>query len=302
MSNNLPAKSFWKKPEGKVGACVLAGGVGALGYGSYIVLPILITLFTSAISATVLGTMLFLFIYTFFINKKSRTTIWYLYKNAIRKVTSLFINIDPVSILKSYLKDLRKKLGVMNDNIEKLKGHMNNLERTIKNNEVSAKKEYRLAKQARNESKTQVANVKYRKGHRLVESNKTLSDMLNKMTKMYGVLCKLYDSSKYMIEDLGHEIEVKERERKSIMATESAIKAARSIIDGSGSKREIFDETMESVVQDYDMAMGRITRFLETSDEILTSIDLENAIIDDKALQQFDKIESEVLLPSFGPQ
>ena len=51
-----------------------------------------------------------------------RNLVWYMYKSVMRWITGIFVQIDPIGILKSYIDDLRSNLGKMNSQIAALKG------------------------------------------------------------------------------------------------------------------------------------------------------------------------------------
>lgn len=282
-------KGFWQRPEGKTGAVVAAGGAAIVGYGAWVALPIIITLMANTVAVVGMGIAGVLAFYTVFINKRTRTTLWYAYKSAMRRITGMFINLDPLNTLKTYVKDLKKKLQSMDEQIANLKGQMINLNRVMRDNEKEAQTNNATARKARKENMMDVANLKSRRSRRLIESNKNLAVLYQKLEGMYMILGKMYKSSKFMVEDLTDEVKIKERERNAIRATESAFKSAKAILAGQDDKRQIFDETIEGMVAEVDMAMGRIERFMETSTEFIKTIDLEHGSSSDELFLQFEK-------------
>ena len=62
------------------------------------------------------------------LDPKSRNLVWYLYKSIMRGITGLFVKIDPISILKSYLSDLRSNLTKLSKQIGVLRAQMRQLE------------------------------------------------------------------------------------------------------------------------------------------------------------------------------
>ena len=68
-----------------------------------------------------------------------RNLCWYMYKSAMRWITSLFVKIDPIGILKSYVEDLKDNLGKMNKQITKLRSQMHLLREQIFNNQKQIK-------------------------------------------------------------------------------------------------------------------------------------------------------------------
>ncbi|MBP9198221.1 MAG: hypothetical protein KBF35_11165, partial [Saprospiraceae bacterium] len=95
-------KSFWSRPEGVTGALFLAALIFGVGYFTITSLAALIafasTTMGALISLLVLGTIVFMAL-----DGKTRALVSYMYKSAMRWITGLFVQIDPIGILKSYV-------------------------------------------------------------------------------------------------------------------------------------------------------------------------------------------------------
>jgi hypothetical protein len=135
MADFTPApmnpKSFWQRPEGVTGGIFMAGLAIAGGYLFYKMLPTLIslaenTLYLGLILAGI-GALLFVLL-----DPKARNLVWYMYKSFMRWLTGIFVQIDPIGILKSYIEDLENNLKNMNQQIGKLRGQMHKLKEIIK--------------------------------------------------------------------------------------------------------------------------------------------------------------------------
>jgi len=273
MPENSKSKSFWSRPEGVTGGLVLGGLV--IGAG------LLITTFLSAISAfiaTTLGlavTLLVLGAIIFMaLDSKMRNLVWYMYKSVMRAITGLFIQIDPIGILKSYVDDLKANLRKMNKQITQLRGQMHKLKELIINNQKEIASNLTQAKKARDSDKKSVVILKSRKAGRLKESNVKLEDLYKKMEVMYRVLGKMYENSEILVEDVSDQVKVKEQERKAIRASHGAMKSAMSIIKGDADKRLMFDQALEAVADDVSQKVGEMERFMEVSENFMASVDL----------------------------
>jgi hypothetical protein len=119
-------KSFWKRPEGVTGAVFLTAILGGLGYFIATNADIIAGLFANTVTLVatlaVLGAVIYMIL-----DPKMRNLVWYMYKSVMRSITGMFVQIDPIGILKSYTDDLGDNLGKMNKQIGKLKGQMHNL-------------------------------------------------------------------------------------------------------------------------------------------------------------------------------
>jgi len=292
MPENSKPKSFWKRPEGITGGLVIGGLV--IGAG------IVVTTFLSAISAfiattaglavtlLVLGAIIFMAL-----DSKMRNLIWYMYKSVMRAVTGLFIQIDPIGILKSYVDDLKANLRKMNKQITQLRGQMHKLKELIINNQKEIASNLTQARKARDSDKKSVVILKSRKAGRLKESNVKLEDLYKKMEVMYRVLGKMYENSEILVEDVSDQVKVKEQERKAIRASHGAMKSAMSIIKGDADKRMMFDQALEAVADDVSQKVGEMERFMEVSENFMASVDLQNGVFEEEGMKMLEKWERE---------
>src|ERR1700694_3108492 len=101
-SQNSPVmqglKTFWQRPEGTVGKIALVIAALAAGYGFVQLLPWLIAAATNALYFGLLigGILVGLFIVT---DHRVRTLAKLVFQGAMRYLTGLFIELDPIGIL-----------------------------------------------------------------------------------------------------------------------------------------------------------------------------------------------------------
>lgn len=285
-------KSFWRKPEGITGAIFLIGIIAAAA----IVIPSIIGSIFSFISTTtglavtlgVLGVLIF-----FGLDSKARNLLWYMYKSTMRWITGLFIQIDPIGILKSYVDELKGNLKKMRKQIGKLRGQMHKLKEMILNNQKEISTNLQLASKAKKSQQEAVMILKSRKAGRLKESNLKLSDLYKRMEVLYRVLSKMYENSAILAEDIEDQVKVKEQERKAMLAGHSAMKSAMNIIKGDSDKKEMFDQALEAIAEDVSSKVGEMERFMEMSENFMDSIDLQNGIFEEKGMEMLEKWEKE---------
>lgn len=286
-------KSFWKKPEGKTGALVLAGlavGLGFLLVPNIAALLALVLNNVLALAATlvVLGVIIYMVL-----DPKVRNLVWYMYKSVMRWVTGIFIQVDPIGILKSYVEDLKDNLRSMNKQISKLRGQMHKLQELIINNRKEIQSNLNLASKAKKSHKKNIVILKSRKAGRLRESNMRLEDLYRKMEVLYRVLTKMYENSEILQEDIKDQVMVKEQERKAIHASTSAMKSAMNIISGNSDKRAMFDMALEAIADDVSQKVGEMERFMDMSESFMQSVDLQNGVFEEEGLKMLEKWEKE---------
>lgn len=291
MSDHQP-KSFWKKPEGVTGAIVLGGMVIGGGYLLVQSLPFLIGLTSNILSLGVMLLVLGAIIYMV-LDPRMRNLVWYFYKSVMRWITGIFIQIDPIGILKSYVEDLKDNLRKMNRQFAKLRGQMHKLKELIHNNRREIEENLTLASKARESNKKNIVILKSRKAGRLRDSNVKLEDLYTKMEVLYRVLVKMYENSEILVEDIEDQVKVKEQERKAIRASHSAMRSAMSIINGDKDKRAVFDQALEAIADDVSNKVGEMERFMELSENFMASIDLQNGVFEEEGLKMLEKWENE---------
>lgn len=96
----LRPKSFWQRPEGVTGAIFLLALLIGGGYLFVNILPTLIKLAENTLYLAGLLALLAGLLYVV-LDPKMRNLIWFVYKSIMRWITGLFVQIDPISILKS---------------------------------------------------------------------------------------------------------------------------------------------------------------------------------------------------------
>ncbi|MBE7633339.1 PspA/IM30 family protein [Tenacibaculum finnmarkense] len=298
---NFTPKSFWEKPEGKTGMFFTALLAGGSMYFLYKALPYLINIVENTLHLGLLLAGLGALIYMI-LDPKMRNLIFYMYKSFMRWITGLFILIDPIGILKSYIDDLKDNLKKMNKQIAVLKGQMRRLQQIMNENKKNINNNLKLASAAKEKDKKGIMILKSRKAGRLRESNLKLDELYRKMEILYRVLTKMYENSEILVEDIEDQVLVKEQERKAIRASHSAMKSAMNIISGNNDKKEMFDRALEAIADDVSMKIGEMERFMEMSNGFMDSIDLQNGIFEEEGLDLLDKWEKEGVSLILGNQ
>ncbi|MBE7629451.1 PspA/IM30 family protein [Tenacibaculum piscium] len=298
---NFAPKSFWEKPEGKTGMFFTALLAGGSMYFLYKALPYLINIVENTLHLGLLLAGLGALIYMI-LDPKMRNLIFYMYKSFMLWITGLFILIDPIGILKSYIDDLKDNLKKMNKQIAVLKGQMRRLQQIMNENKKNINNNLKLASAAKEKDKKGIMILKSRKAGRLRESNLKLDELYRKMEILYRVLTKMYENSEILVEDIEDQVMVKEQERKAIRASHSAMKSAMNIISGNNDKKEMFDRALEAIADDVSMKIGEMERFMEMSNGFMDSIDLQNGIFEEEGLELLDKWEKEGVSLILGNQ
>ncbi len=289
---NFKPKSFWQRPEGVTGVLFLGAILAAGAYVIVNYLPTIISLAQNTLYLSVMLAALAGVIYMV-LDPKMRNLIWYMYKSVMRWATGMFVQIDPIGILKSYIEDLEGNLGKMNKQIGQLRGQMHKLKEMIVNNQRDIQTNLTMAGKAKETNKQAQMILKSRKAGRLQESNMKLDDLYKRMEIMYRVLSKMYENSEIMLEDIRDQVVVKEQERTAIRSSHSAMKSAMNIIAGNSDKRYMFDMALEAIAEDVSQKVGEMERFMDMSNNFMQSIDLQNGVFEEEGMRLLEQWEKD---------
>jgi hypothetical protein len=288
-------KSFWSRKEGKTGMIFGIGILAALGYGLYQILPFLITLTKNLLTLSLLGICLFVLVYLV-MDSQVRTLVWYLYKSMMRAITGLFIKIDPVGIIESYIGHLRKQLGELQGRIQELSGAKQKLSDAINRAKEELDEQLNLAKtgQKKGLGAAEIAVYTNQAG-RLKTRIEKYQGLLTKLETLYRILEKMEKAAKVVILDKTNQVEDIKTQRAEMRTGYNAFKSAMSILAGDPDKKVIFDQAMESIQNEISMKSGAMERFIAESGEVMQAIDLQNGAFEEKGMKLLEKWENEGL-------
>lgn len=303
-STSAKIKSFWQRPEGTSGMITL----GLLGLGGFFLLSAfgpVITGGLTALSGIVAGVAgltlhaaylvinLALLAATIFVvtNKKFLLLSSYMFKSAMRALTGWLVEIDPIGIMKNYIDQLKEKYQILKAQIDKLTGEIRICQTQIDSNTTEANKAASVAKEAQRQL---AAHPEYRSQlmlstnqvRRLTESNTKLTTLLKQMQFILMALKKYKDAADVVIQDMSADVKVKSEERKAILMASGAIKTAKALLRGDPDERELYDQALQFVVDDYAQRYGEIESFMDDAKPFIDSLDLQNGASNSDALAQ----------------
>lgn len=292
-------KTFWQRPEGVTGTVFLIAILAAAGFLFVQALPFLLTLVSNTIYLALMVLVLGAIIYMV-LDPKMRTLVGYMYKSVMRWMTSLFVTIDPIGILKNYVEDLEDNLRKMSTQIGNIRGQMRKLKTLMEENAVEIDQNLKIAQKAKEQGIQNQMVLSSRKAARLKETNEKYRALHSKMEILSRVLAKMYSNSEILLEDTKDQVKLKEEERKAIRASHSAMKSAMSVISGDADKRALFDAALEGIADDVAQKVGEMEHFMEMSSNFMNSVDLQNGVFEEEGLKMLDEWEKKSTLLLMG--
>jgi predicted nucleic acid-binding Zn-ribbon protein len=238
-----------------------------------------------------------LFILVFLImDPQVRNLAWYLYKSIMKGITGLFIQIDPVGIIETYVAHLRKQLENLEGQIETLSGAKRKLSDAIYRAKTELDDQLNLAKagQKKGLGAAEIAVYTNQAG-RLKARIEKYQSLLAKLDTLYQILGKMDKAAKVVILDKTNQVEDIKTQRQEMRTGFNAFRSAMSILAGDPDKKVLFDQAMESIQNDISMKAGAMERFIEESGEVMQAIDLQNGAFEEKGMKLLEKWETEGL-------
>lgn len=290
-------RSFWQRPEGVTGIIFLVALLAAAGWAVTAFFGTLAAFVSTTIglvaTVAVLGVIIFSIL-----DPKARALLGYGYKAVMRTITGLFVNIDPIGILKSYIEELEGNLRDMRKQIGKLRGQVRHLTSLSEANAAEIDKQLKLAQLAKEKGKREQMILSSRRAARLRESNEKYAVLLQKMDILNRVLNRMHSNSEVLLEDTRDQVNLKIQERRAIRASHGAMKSAMSVINGDPDQRALFDQAMEEITSDVANKVGEMERMMELSNDFMASVDLQNGVYADEGLRMLEEWEkkSELML------
>ena len=166
-------KSFWSRPEGKLGATVLLCGAAAIGLMHNPIVAFFRSLFDSQFSTmglfAALGAVCLVAT-----DSRARKLVGYVFKGLMRKITGLFVQLDPIKNLESYIEYLKKNREEMNTNIQKLRGQLSKLRSIVSQNQNEMDQNIRIARQAKLQNRAELIAVNTRQYGRLKRAQRQI--------------------------------------------------------------------------------------------------------------------------------
>lgn len=305
-------KSFWSRPEGKVGLAInIAVGAAIFAGWGYIV-PFVLAALVSTLHAAVVGTVLAALLYVLF-DKNFRRAAWYLYRSALRKFTGWFVNLDPIGILKSYCEKLEEKKQELVDAVREIRGQRLSLERAVAKNRTDYESSLRKLDAAKRQL-TDPDPAKQRQAGRIVSLESKQVERLSRMLetqeghqKKYNfiveVLTRYGEVCDDTMADMKNEIEYRSQEREQARSFNKGMSAALGIMRGLPDDQEMYDMALDTLERDYTQKMGEVENALDLTKNVILQADFNDVAALSKAdelLNKWKGTNSEVQLSKNG--
>jgi len=305
-------KNFWQRPEGTVGKVVLVLAGVAAAYGFVQILPFLIAAATDTLHLAVLIGAILLLI--FIVSDRRVWTLGRLiFQSIMRFLTGLFIELDPIGILKNYIAEMKKNLAIMDEQLGNLNGSIRTLQNQIDTNQKEAEHSMALANQAdkkiaaggltaldqQQNLSAKVTNQRHAAS--LVNIDKSLTDLRDKLKILYEQLIRWRATAEFQVTDKENRVSEEEMRRKALKKAYSVFQAAKKIFRGDPVANQIYDQTLEYLADDAGQMLGEMEDFNRLANKLMTNMDLETGAVNDEAIKQLTEFQQKLLPAAVTP-
>lgn len=205
--------------------------------------------------------------------------VWMSYLGIVRKITSFFIKMDPLSYMDSYADLIESKLRKLRDIvIVSLLGKQKSLQRLINEAKDTATKEAKLGLAAR-----EIGNKNQMALHGNAVANAkstvdTFTPLLNSLNQKIDFLQKLAENWDYSAQQLRQTIDVKRREYQVLSTTVAGLKEAESWINSDNEAARVYAESVKALEENVTQKLGYIDQFESNSKGLMETMALEKEV------------------------
>jgi len=283
-------KSYWNRPGGKFGTIV---GLGALVAIGYYVFPFLTEVVWNTINFGI-AVAVAIALYLLLSNKKLWRGLMYMYEILIKKFVGLVIEMDPFIIAEDYIQDIIKEREKLYDKTVEVEGQKEALVAKIKEREREKKRCMLKAVEAEKIGDNMAVGNMTRQVSRLNLAIEQLTPIKDNLTKIGDYLTKVHKNSKYMLEDMQNDLELKKDLYKAVTKGNGALQSALKIFNGDAEKKLMVEQSMDFLKDDIATKLASMKKAISYSGDFMKSIDLDNAAYSAEGLQMLEEFKPEI--------
>lgn len=238
------------------------------------------------------------------LDKNVRLAAFYVYRNFIRWMVGLFINIDPMGFQKTYKEELEKKQEEIEGSIGKIRG--SSLEAERRNTTTTG--EYSTSF---NRAKATYGKTDYESRRIYALESIQIKDLKSQLTaqkkriEMYHFVVEMLSRTRDVCADkvviVGRDIRRREEEQKDANNFQSAMRSIKGILNGMPGQ-EFYDESTKILEARYTGTIGDLEQMLSMTGQMVASADVDlnvaRAELDQKlsAIMDAPTTKAEVLM------
>jgi hypothetical protein len=291
-ASSRPKRTFWQKPEGKVGVGILTALGLALGYAFVRLLPTLIQIAENTLYLAALVGVMALIYAMVFVWDRPRTLFFYALQMISRWVTSNFVEMDPVAILKGFVKQMKQRREVIQDRLGRIVGVKRMVEAKVAKSEKERQAALRLAQAAKSQHDEDGLNAHAEiaaRRARDIEEYRSMAEQVEAIEKLLRRVLRRADYHIQTAEDEANQL----ADKHTITGAVASATAAAHGIFGDSDLAEVRDMAAERIRDDYEKRLGELQTLIDLTD-FDHAVDLNQMAFRQEGLAQLAAAEKKV--------
>lgn len=287
-----PRRTFWERPEGKVGMGIMAALGILLAWGFVQLLPKLIEIAENTLYLAFLVGALALVYCIVFVWDRPRTLLFYALQMISRWITSNFVELDPVSILHAFVKQMKERREVIQDRLGRIVGVKRMVEAKIQKSEKERQQALRLAAAAKGQADEDGLNAHAEIAARRTRDIDEYGAMRGQVENIEKLLQRVLRRADYHIQTAEDEANQLQDKHAITGAVQAATTAAQGIF-GDTDLSDVRDMAAERIRDDYEKRLGELQTLIDLTD-FDHAVDLNQMAFRTEGLAQLAEAEKKV--------
>ncbi len=216
----------------------------------------------------------------------------------MRAITSAFVNMDPIGVLKTILDNAKSKKEEFEGTVAEIRGQRVKLDRSLASNtqqfeesmnKLNMAKKQLLDPSAEKRRNAERVNVlESKQAERLERRIKRQTEHMKRYDFVVQVLTRYREVCEDTILDIAREIDDRQQNRDQSTGFSKAMKSAFSILKGSPEDMEMQDMAVETLERDYAQRMGEVENILDITKNVVIQADFNDDAAIEKAAHLLD--------------
>jgi Skp family chaperone for outer membrane proteins len=280
--------TFWQRPEGTTGKILVGGALVAAAALFVHFLPALIVIAQNIIHLAILAGVI-LALYLLVTAERPRTLVFYAFQMISRWITSNFVDLDPVAILKAFARQMRKKRDDVQASISRILGVSRTLEGEIKRCEKELTDALRLADAADKQGDEDALNTQAEKAGRRDANLREYKEMHEVVQEILDALNRVKRRVDYHIANSEDEMNELIRKNEVALATRAATSSASAVL-GDTDFLEVRNMAADRIRERYTTALGELDGLIYMSRDLDKEIDLNQLAFRSDGRKKLDEL------------
>jgi hypothetical protein len=284
---NTLQKDLFKQKGGTFGLLIIAILVILLVFN----LPAILAWTTSLLKLILVVAGIAGILFVFF-DKRVRLIVSTYYMIFIQKTIGIIVKIDPVAICRDKIRNMQKRIALIEDRMGKLNGVIKDLGSKVDQKKEDLQVCFDRKKIAEKKGLKDAMLLEDRQSVRIADLVKDYMELHESTKKWYNVLSKVAEKANFTVEDAINELDAKEEKYNIVKLSHSTFKSAMSVIQGDPDELAIYNQAFNFINEDIMAKIGEMDRVLN-SGGLLDRIDIDNEVMSLKGsdlMKKYDEL------------